>query len=142
VYFAAMAKNWVTIEDRPKIINVLIEVAIESLEKEESEEALEEENALEGDDEPECTIMDTEEPVPTFLEAQGYLDAVTRYCDANGVPRECRELAVELSRELQKHRLSDIPFPALTDSKLRFPAILELQCYLTRLISSLVNFRV
>ena len=65
----------------------------------------EEENALKGDDEPECT-MDTEEPVPHFWEALGHLDAFTRYCDANGVPRKVGESAVQLSRELQNHRLS------------------------------------
>jgi hypothetical protein len=51
-----MAENWVTIEDRPEIIDLEIEEAMESLEMEESEEAQEEENALEGDDEPECTM--------------------------------------------------------------------------------------
>jgi hypothetical protein len=74
-------------------------------EMEESEEAQEEENALEGDDERECT-MDTGEPAPTFLEALGHLDAFKRYRDANGVPRKVGESAVQLSRELQKHRLS------------------------------------
>jgi hypothetical protein len=53
-------------------------------------------------DEPECTT-DTEEPTPTFIEVQGHLDAVKRYCDANGVPRKVRESAVEIQWELQKH---------------------------------------
>jgi hypothetical protein len=97
-----------SIEDIPEIIDLEAEEAIESLEMEESEEGAqgEEENALEGDDEPECT-MDTKEPAPTFLEALGHLDAFKRYCDANSVPRKVGESAVqELSRELQNHRLS------------------------------------
>jgi hypothetical protein len=86
----AMAESWATIEDRPEIINAEVEEAIESLEKGELEEAQEEENALGGDEEPEC-IVDIEEPaeesVPTLMEVQRCLDTIKRYCDAKGVPR-------------------------------------------------------
>lgn len=106
---AAMVENWIDIEGNQDVIFAEADEAIEEqvLENDTGNFTIADDN---GDND-EVDWMDIDDqpaqiPPPSFAQAEGYIDGLRRYMDAEQSPLETRALLDRFAAELRKNRAS------------------------------------